>query len=75
MFCSEVIEFEGEDIGRVGSFEYLGARIEANGETTPEIRRRLVIATAKLNKMADIWIGHERQNPQRHHISDRNIWM
>ncbi|GFN97133.1 hypothetical protein PoB_002363900 [Plakobranchus ocellatus] len=42
------IQIEGEEIERVKSFEYLGARIEANGKTTPEIRRRLAMATAKL---------------------------
>ena len=35
----------------------IGARIQANGKTTPEIRRRLAMATAKLNKMANVWKG------------------
>ncbi|GFO40268.1 hypothetical protein PoB_006677300 [Plakobranchus ocellatus] len=53
------IQIEGEEIERVKSFEYLGARIEANGKTTPEIRRRLAIATAKLQKMEKIWKGQD----------------
>ena len=57
--CKEeaFINIEREEIERVNSFEYLGARIQANGKTTPEIRRRLAIATAKLNKMANVWKG------------------
>ena len=51
-----VVEFDGEEIERIERFEYLGVRIEANGKTTPEIRR-LAIAPAKLNKMANIWNG------------------
>ena len=31
---------DGEEIERISNFEYLGARIEANGKSTPEIRRR-----------------------------------
>ena len=49
-----VIEFDGEEIETVESFEYLGAIIEVNRKTTPEIIRRLATATAKLNKMANI---------------------
>ena len=38
--CREeaVINMDREEIERVSSFEYLGARIQANGKTTPEIR-------------------------------------
>ena len=32
------IAIDREEIERVSSFEYLGARIEANGKSTPEIR-------------------------------------
>ena len=45
-----VIELGGEEIERVESCEYFGARKEANGKTTPDIRRRLAIVTARLNK-------------------------
>ena len=57
--CREeaVINIDREEIERVSSFEYLGARIQANGKTTPEIRRKLAMATAKLNKMANVWKG------------------
>ena len=52
-----VINIDIKDIERVSSFEYLGARIQANGKTIPEIRRRLAMATAKLNKTANVWKG------------------
>ena len=57
--CREeaVINIDREEIERVSSFEYLGARIQANGKTNPEIRRRLAMATAKLNKIANVWKG------------------
>ena len=57
--CREesVINIEREEIERVSSFEYLGARIQANRKTTPEIRRRLAMATTKLNKMANVGKG------------------
>ena len=57
--CKEeaIIKINGEEIERVGSFEYLGAKIEANGKTTPKIRRRLAMATSKLKKMTNIWKG------------------
>ena len=52
-----LINIDKEEIERVSSFEYLGARIQAKWKTTPEIRRRLAMATAKLNKMATVWKG------------------
>ena len=57
--CREeaVINIDREEIERVSSFEYLGARIQANGKTTPEMRRRLAMAPAKLNTMANVWKG------------------
>ena len=57
--CKEeaIIKIDGEEIERVNSFEYLGAKIEANGKTSPEIRRRLAMATSKLKKMTNIWKG------------------
>ena len=44
------IAIDGEEIERASNFEYLGARIEANGKITPETRRRLAIATTRLTK-------------------------
>ena len=52
-----VVNIDREEIERVSSFEYLGARIQANGKTTPDIRGRLAMATAKLNKMANALKG------------------
>ena len=52
-----VKNIDREEIKRVSSFEYLGSWIQANGKTTPEIRRRLAMATSKLNKMANVWKG------------------
>ena len=52
-----VIKIDGEEIERVNNFEYLGARIEATGKSTPEIRRRLAMAGSKLKKMEKIWKG------------------
>ena len=51
------IAIDGEEIERVSNFEYLGATIEANGKSTPDIRRRLAMATTRLTKMISIWKG------------------
>ena len=48
---SFVITIDEEGIENVNNFDYLGARIEANGKSTPEIRR-LAIAGSKLRKTA-----------------------
>ena len=57
--CKEkaVVKSNGEEIEKVKNFDYLGAQIDANGKSTPEIRRRLVMAGSKLRKMAKIWKG------------------
>ena len=54
--CREeaVINIKTVEIERASGFEYLGAGIQANGKTTPEIRRRSAMTTAKLNKMANV---------------------
>ena len=44
------IAIDGEEIERVSNFEYLGARIEANGKSTPEIRIRIAMATTRQQK-------------------------
>ena len=51
------MNIDREEIERVSSFAYQGARIQARGKTTPEMRRTLAIATVKLNKMANVWKG------------------
>ena len=57
------IAIGGEEIERVINFEYLGARIEANRKSTPEIRRRLAMATTQFTKMISIWKGQcKKQN-------------
>ena len=65
--CKEeaIINVDGEAIERVNNFEYLGARIEANGKSSSEIRRRLAMATSKLKKMATIWKGQCTQTKLR----------
>ena len=58
------IAIHGEEIEKVSNFEYLGAKIEANGNNTPGIRRRLAMATTRLTKMISIWKGQckKKQN-------------
>ena len=56
---------DGEAIERVNNFEYLGAKIEANGKSSSEIRRRLAMAASKLKKMATIWKGQCTQTKLR----------
>ena len=52
-----VITIDGEEIERVNNVVYMGARIEANGKSTQQIRRRLAMAGSKLKKMTNIWNG------------------
>ncbi|GFR66832.1 endonuclease-reverse transcriptase [Elysia marginata] len=44
-----------EALENVTHFNYLGANIEADGKITPDIRKRLAIATSKLKSMMNIW--------------------
>ena len=59
------IAIDGEEIERVSNFEYLGARIEANGKSTPEIRRRLAKTTPRLTKLISIWKGQCKKSKLR----------
>ena len=58
------IAIDGEEIERVSNFEYLGARIEANGKSTPEIRRRLAMATTRITKN-DFYLERTMQKKQK----------
>ena len=73
------IAIDGEEIERVSNFEYLGARIEANGKSTPEIRRRLAMATTRLTKMISIWKGQCKKNktesPRDSGIPNCLVWV
>ncbi len=55
--CREPSEVtvDGEEIERVESFEYLGSLIEADGDGTKEIKRRLAMASKKLTEMKKLW--------------------
>ena len=44
---------DGEQLENVNNFVYLGSRIDADGKSSPDIRRR--IAISKLNTMAHLW--------------------
>ena len=49
------ISVNNEELENVNNFTYLGAQINRDGKITPEIRRRLAIATAKINKLQKLW--------------------
>ncbi|GFR95730.1 endonuclease-reverse transcriptase, partial [Elysia marginata] len=49
------ILIDNEALENVTYFNYLGANIEADGKITPDIRKRLAIATSKLKSMMNIW--------------------
>ena len=46
---------DGEQLENVNNFVYLGSRIDADGKSSPDIRRRIAIAISKLNTMAPLW--------------------
>ena len=49
------IDVDGEQLENVNNFVYLGSRIDADGKSKPDIRRRIAIAISKLNTMAPLW--------------------
>ena len=49
------IDVGGEQLENVNNFVYLGSRIDADGKSSPDIRRRIAIAISKLNTMAPLW--------------------
>ena len=49
------IDVDGEQLENVNNFVYLGSRIDVDGKSCPEIRRRITIAIFKLNTMAPLW--------------------
>ena len=51
------IDINGQNLENVKSFEYLGARTEGDGRSRNQTRRRLAIATLKLNRMSQVWKG------------------
>ena len=54
--CSapSIISVNGEHVENVESFEYLGSLIEADGDGSREIKRRLAMASRKLEDMKDL---------------------
>lgn len=51
------IAINGEQVENVNHYEYLGARLQGDGKTSSEIRRRIAIATQKLNNLKNVWKG------------------
>ena len=55
------IDVDGEQLENVNNFVYLGSRIDADGKSSPDIRRRIAIAISKLNTMAPLWKSQSAQ--------------
>ena len=49
------IDVDGEQLENVNNFVYLESRIDADGESSHDIRRWIAIAISKLNPMAPLW--------------------
>ena len=49
------IDVDGEQLENVNNFVYLGSGIDADGKSSPDIRRPIAIAISKLNTMAPLW--------------------
>ena len=49
------IYVDEEQLENINNFVYLGSRIDADGKSSPDIRRRIAIAISKLNTMAPLW--------------------
>ena len=45
----------GEPLGEVSSFKYLGATLSEDGTCTAEIRIRIVTATAAMARLSRVW--------------------
>ena len=70
-----VIVIDGENIENVKHFEYLGSRMEGDGRSRNEIRRRQAIANQKLANMLKLWKGqHDSfENLKIMHISSSRV--
>ena len=49
------IDVDGEQLEKINNFVYLGSRIDADGKSSPDTRRRIAIAISKLNTMEPLW--------------------
>ena len=49
------IDVDGEQLENANNFVYLGSRIDVDGKSSPDIRRRIAIAISKLNSIAPLW--------------------
>ena len=55
-----IMVIDGEVIEKKKHFEYLGAKIEGDGRSRNEFRRRLAIANQKLTNMSKLWKGQNK---------------
>ena len=51
----DVIKLKDHVLEKVTSFTYLGSKITASGDTSPEIATRIALASSAFNKLANIW--------------------
>ena len=49
------IDVDGEQLENVNNFVYIGSRIDGDGKSSPDIRRRIAIAISKMNTIAPLW--------------------
>ena len=52
------VNIEGEDIENVYSFEYLGSRVQCDGEDMADVTHRMNIAQAQFSSLYHMWNDH-----------------
>ena len=52
------VMLEGESIENVYSFEYLGSRLQCDGDDKADVQYRMSIAQSAFSSLSDMWTDH-----------------
>ena len=73
-------EIDGETVGIVSEFIFLGSKITADGDCSPEIKRRLFLGRKVMNNLDSIlksrhYFANKGPSSQGYGFSSGHAWM
>ena len=61
----EKVAVEGQEIDNIYTFEYLGSRVQSDGEITSDVKFRMDIAQATFSSLHHVWKDHRLHLPMK----------
>jgi hypothetical protein len=69
----EHVDIEGQQLDNVYSFEYLGSRMQCDGDDRADVKYRMDIAQARFSSLHHIWKDHRLRQPMKMRLYESSV--